>query len=229
MTTVTPDPETVPHPGRAVLVTIDVQRDVTLAGAPAEVPGTARAVPAMAHVVRSFRRGGRPVVHVVRLYRPDGSDAERCRRRAIAAGRPLLVPGSPGAELVDELKPRPGTALDAERLLAGELQVVGEGEWAMYKPRWGAFYHTPLESHLERLDVDTVVVCGCNFPNCPRTTVYQASERDLRVALVTDATSGLYERARDELAAIGVALVDAEACVAWYDRLTEPALRPAGP
>jgi nicotinamidase-related amidase len=54
------------------------------------------------------------------------------------------------------------------------------------------------------LDVNTVAVCGCNFPNCPRATIYEASERDFRVAVVTDATSGLYERGLRELENIGV-------------------------
>ena len=32
--------------------------------------------------------------------------------------------------------------------------------------------------------------CGCNFPNCPRTSIYEASERDFRVVLARDAISG---------------------------------------
>ena len=68
----------------------------------------------------------------------------------------------------------------------------------------GAFYRTPLEEHLCGLRVNTVVVCGCNFPNCPRATIYEASERDLRAVIVADATSGLYERGLQELENIGV-------------------------
>ena len=54
------------------------------------------------------------------------------------------------------------------------------------------------------MDVNTTAVCGCNFPNCPRATIYEASERDFRVAVVADATSGLYERGLRELENIGV-------------------------
>lgn len=82
----------------------------------------------------------------------------------------------------------------------------------MYKPRWGAFYNTPLIVHLDALGVGSVVVCGCNFPNCPRATLYEASERDLRIGLITDATSGLYARARSELQAIGTTLLEADTC-----------------
>ena len=79
----------------------------------------------------------------------------------------------------------------------------------MYKPRWGAFYNTPLEDHLRAHDVNTLVFCGCNFPNCPRTSMYEASERHYRVVLARDALSGLYERGERELANIGVRLMGA--------------------
>lgn len=194
------------------MLTVDVQRDFTLPGAPAEIPGTAEAAPAMGRLAEAFRRARRPIFHVVRLYAPDGSDAELCRKEALERGARIVRPGSEGAELVEELRPSPETRLDAELLLAGELQELGEREWVMYKPRWGAFYRTRLEERLRDLGVNTVVVCGCNFPNCPRATVYEASERDFRVVLVPDATSGLYERGEAELRGIGVELVGSEEC-----------------
>lgn len=196
----------------AALLTIDVQNDFTLEGAPLEVPGTRAAVPAMRRVVTAFRRRGRPVVHVVRLYLPDGSNVDLPRRREVEEGARYGVPGTPGSQLVEALRPAPETQLDPALLLSGGLQQLGPDEWAMYKPRWGAFFETPLRSHLRELGIDSVVVCGCNFPNCPRTTLYEASERDLRVGLVTDATSGLYPRARRELTGIGVQLLDAATC-----------------
>lgn len=121
-----------------------------------------------------------------------------------------MVPRSDGAELVDELKLAPETRLDANRLLAGQLQRAEAAEWIMYKPRRGAFYRTPLEEHPRGLGANTVVVCGCNFPNCPRATIYEASERDYRVVLAADATSGLYERGMREMENIGVTLMDVE-------------------
>jgi nicotinamidase-related amidase len=83
----------------------------------------------------------------------------------------------------------------------------------MYKARWGAFYKTRLEEHLQELGVNTVVFSGCNFPNCPRTSIYEASERDFRVVLVKDAISGLYERGIGELQNIGVTILTTDECV----------------
>jgi nicotinamidase-related amidase len=94
----------------------------------------------------------------------------------------VVIPGSDGAELMDELKPSSSSTirLDSSLLLSDHLQQIGTMEWIMYKPRWGAFYNTLLEKHLHSLGVNTVIVCGCNFPNCPRTTIYEASEREMK-------------------------------------------------
>ncbi len=62
-----------------------------------------------------------------------------------------------------------------------------------------------LDQHLRSAAVDTVVVAGCNFPNCPRASIYEASERDYRVVMVDDAVSGLYDVGRREMQNIGVA------------------------
>ena len=190
------------------LVTIDTQRD-TLDGQPFEVPGTSAALPEMRRLAAAFRAAGRPIVHVVRLYRPDGSNVDLCRRRAVADGARLVLAGSPGAELASDLVPASAPRLDTELLLAGGIQRVGPGEAIIYKPRWGAFFQTPLEAHLRALGVSTLVFAGCNIPNCPRTSIYEASERDFRLVLVEDAVSGLYERGKDELRGIGVALMNA--------------------
>ena len=75
-----PDPHTAPEFEHAALLTIDVQNDTITTPGPLEIPGTAQAVPAMARLADAFREAGRPIVHVVRLYLPDGSNADACRR-----------------------------------------------------------------------------------------------------------------------------------------------------
>ena len=198
---------------RVALVTIDTQQD-TLDGQPFEVPGTSAALPELQRLAEAFRATGRPIVHVVRLYRPDGSNVDLCRRRAVAEGARLVLAGSPGAELASDLVPASAPRLDTELLLAGGIQRVGPGEAIIYKPRWGAFFQTPLEAHLRALGVSTLVFAGCNFPNCPRASIYEASERDFRLVLAEDATSGLYERGKDELENIGVVLMGTAEVVA---------------
>lgn len=206
---------TTPRPERSALLTIDVQNDFTRAGAPAEIEGTAAALPRMQRLTAAFRTADRPIVHVLRLYKGDGSNVDRCRRAAIESGADIVRPGTAGAELVEELKPSPDVGVDAETLLRGDLQRIGPHEWLMYKPRWSALYRTGLEDFLAARSIDTLVVCGCNFPNCPRTTVYDASQRDYRVVFVPDATSGVYDRGIEELEAIGVAAYDTTDTIEW--------------
>lgn len=209
------DRYTEPHWDRAALITIDTQIDA-LDGGPFGTFGTARVLPSLRRVVDAARRSGRPIVHVVRLYLADGTNVDPCRRARVEAGWRALRPGTPGCELVPELRPASGGRLDSSRLLRGELQELAASEWAVYKPRWGAFFGTALEPHLRALRVDTLVVAGFNYPNCPRTTIYEASERDFRIVLVRDAVSGFDRRGRAEMAAIGVTVQSAASLgVAW--------------
>lgn len=204
-----------PQRNRAGLLTIDTQNDFTEPGAPADIQVTAEAVPQMQRLVETFRSEDAPIVHVIRLYRQDGLNVDQCRRESIESGAKIVRPETEGAELVEELKPSADVRLDADQLPRGGFQEVGPEEWIMYKPRWSAFYSTDLDDFLSDRLVNTVVVCGCNFPNCPRTTVYEASERDYRIVFVPDATSGTYLRGLDELGNIGVALMDTEDTNEW--------------
>ena len=197
-----------PRWASSALVTVDVQRD-TLEGGALEIPGTTTALGPMAELARAYRRAGRPIVHVLRLYRADGSNADRVRRAAVAVGGPMLRPGTEGSELAGALLPDPHVVLDPESLLRGELQQIGPSEVVLYKPHRGAFYDTALGEHLHGAGVDTVVVCGANFPNCPRTTIYEASERDLRVVVAEDGVSGLYPQGVIELRGIGAVVAGA--------------------
>jgi nicotinamidase-related amidase len=212
------DKFTSPDWRNAALLTIDTQNDFTLHNSSFAITGTFEIVPKMRQVLRAFRIAGKPIIHAIRIYNPDGSNVDLCRRRAVAElGNKLVLAGTQGAELVNELKPSSSSSkvrFDTELLLKGILQEVASKEWIMYKPRWGAFYATPLERHLRELNANTVVICGCNFPNCPRTTVYEASERDFRVVLISDATSNIYERGLQELENIGVELMTADDCIA---------------
>jgi len=53
------------------------------------------------------------------------------------------------------------------------------------------------------------------FPNCPRASIYGASNRDLRLIVVDDAVSGIYEKGVAELRNIQVSLMNTAECVKW--------------
>jgi nicotinamidase-related amidase len=210
----------------AALITIDTQRDF-LDDGPVPIPGTTAVLPAMREVLEAFRAAGRPIVHIVRLYEQDGSNADLCRRELLRSGASAAIRGSDGAELASELLPADGQRLDDELLLTGGIQELADDEVAIYKPRWGAFYMTPLEQHLRGKGVSTLIFTGCNFPNCPRTSIYEASERDFRIVVARDAVSGLYERGERELEGIGVALMDTRGIVSAMHSATRSAVTAA--
>ncbi|BBY77038.1 hypothetical protein MPRF_39370 [Mycolicibacterium parafortuitum] len=210
-----------PH---SALLLIDVQHDF-VAGS-SVVSGTAERLPAMARLAAAFRAAGRPVIHVVRLYEPGGSDVDAVRRAAVEAGAHIAAPGTAGAQIAQPLLPQP-VELDCTALLAGEIQTVGPGEYVVYKPRWSAFFRTALDTQLRTMGVNTVVVAGCNLPNCPRATLFDASELDYRTVLATDATSQTTPERLADLTLIGVTLADtatiAQALAAQQD--TPPQIR----
>jgi len=131
----------------------------------------------------------------------------------------VLAPRTPGSQLAPGLLPDDSLSLESEVLLAGGIQTLGPHEFVIYKPRWGAFYRTCLESHLRSLGITTTIFTGCNFPNCPRTSIMEASERDFRIVLVRDAVSGFTERDETEMARIGVTVLTTEELHARLSRV----------
>lgn len=202
------DPEW-PH---SALITIDTQRD-TLDGQPFEIPGTSAVLPRMTELLQAYRNAKKPIIHIVRIYKSDGANVDLCRKALVEQGAVLVLAGSSGCQLAPDLLPRGGIELDADLLLSGAIQTLGSKEVVIYKPRWGAFYNTRLEQYLQAEGISTLVFSGCNFPNCPRTSIYEASERDFRLVLVEDAISGLYDQGRREMRDIGVALLSTEQVV----------------
>lgn len=210
---------TQPHFDACALVVIDMQADFC-EGGENPVAGTAAVIPRVAQLLRAFRRSSRPIVHVIRLY--DGDDVDSVRRASIRAGRSLVRPGTPGAEIAPDLAPASAPGLDSPLLLSGALQQAGPNETVMWKPRWSAFFRTSLEQHLAATHVDTILVAGCNFPNCPRATIYDATARDLRVVVVADALSGFSPTDVDQMIAIGAVAATTSRVIGLLPSSAEP-------
>lgn len=202
---------------RSALLIIDVQGDFV--DGPAAVAGTAERIAPMVRLASAFRAAGRPIVHVIRLYRPGDSDVDAVRRAGVEAGARLVAPNTAGAQIPRELTGQE-LRLDTTALLAGRFQEIGPNETVLYKPRWSAFYRTELTDRLQRAAVSTVVVAGCNLPNCPRATLFDASERDFRTVLVSDATSQCTPQRLADLELIGVNVLDTDQVCAGLRPIT---------
>lgn len=190
----------------SALLVIDFQHDFIIPGSPSEIPGSYAILPNLQQLILVARQYQIPIIHVVRCYLPDGSNVDLCRREQIQNGAKIVLPNSIGADFPSVLKPKNAPPLDWSLLLRGHFQQIGTQEWVIYKSRWGAFYHTNLEIFLRTRHINTLIFSGCNFPNCPRTSIYEASERDFRLILIQDAMSGLYEKGIQELSSIGVTI-----------------------
>ncbi len=212
---------TAPERSRAALLTINAQVDFLHPESPLRTKGMKSARAQVQRLVRGFRDYDLPIVHCLRLYRPDGSNVDICRRQMVEEGMRVLMPGTQGAELAADIAPKDAPRLVPDALLAGEFQELGNKEWAMYRPRWGAFHDTGLEAHLNALSVNTLVICGFNFTTSGRATIYEGGARDFRVVLAGDAVSNASEDSLRELGRIGVYLMDVDHCLAWLDSVGE--------
>ena len=200
------DPHLEPHWNSAALITIDMQRDFLTDGA-FGLAGTTEIMPSLQKLTEAFRTASRPVVHIVRLYPRDGQDVDRVRRTLVEGGARFVSPGTPGRLLAPGLAPVGAPDLDDALLLSGRPQRLGPDEYALYKPRWGAFYRTPLADLLAGHGADTLVFAGCNLPNCPRASIIEAHERDFRVVLAPDAVSQTSDQGLREIAGLGTTLL----------------------
>jgi nicotinamidase-related amidase len=152
------------------LLIIDMQNDFVLPGAPVHVAGAEASIPAIQRILQAFRAGNRPVFHITREYRPDGTDVEMMRRKDFLEHQPFVVPGTKGWEIVDQLSPLPG-------------------EYRVIKNRFSAFMFTELDLMLRRLGISHLVVTGTQLPNCVRATVFDGLCLDYGVTLITDGCS----------------------------------------
>ncbi len=208
---------TAPQRNRAALLTINAQVDFLQPDSPLRTKGMQAVRARVQRLVKGFRDYDLPIVHCLRLYRPDGSNVDICRRQMVEEGLRVLMPGTQGAELAADIAPKDAPRLAHDALFAGEFQELGKQEWAMYRPRWGAFHGTGLETHLTGIGVNTLAICGFNFTTSGRATIYESGARDFRVVLASDAISNASEESLRELGRIGVYQMDVDHCMAWLD------------
>ncbi len=155
------------------LLMIDMQNGFINEASPLCIRGAKATVPACAQAIAAFRAADQTVVFVNRAYRPDGSDVELPRRRVWASGGKPLMPGSVGPLSVEN---------------PPEFHRTPE-DYEIIKPRYSAFFQTPLDLLLRRLGVEMVALAGTTTPNCIRTTCYDALSLDYRAVVLSDCCS----------------------------------------
>lgn len=162
--------KTVQIKDKPALIIIDMQKDFVMPGGSSMVIGAQGTIPKIKEILTWFRNKKYPVFHVIREYREDGSDIEITRLAKFLNERKTAVPGTEGCEIVDELKPT-------------------EGDYKIIKNRFSGFMNTELDWMLRRLNVGKIAVCGTQYPNCIRATVFDGVSYGYTVEVLTDATS----------------------------------------
>lgn len=201
---------------RQALIVIDMQNGFLNPESPLCIRGARATVPACARVIAACRGAAVPVVFVNRAYRADGSDVEHTRRKIWSEGGKPLTPNSTGPISVEN-PPEFGRT---------------ETDYEIIKPRFSAFFQTPLDLLLRRLDIDTVLLAGTTTPNCIRTTCYDAISLDYRVTILEDCCSSNTEEIQRanmlDMRNIGARILSSSGFLHTLER-EAGAIRPAAP
>lgn len=160
-------------PGHTVLVLIDLQNDFLhpegwYAERGIDITHMRRVIEPTARLLEAARGADVPVVWTRHGYR-DVRDAG-----PFIELRPFLMDGGLrldtwGFELFDELEVRPE-------------------DWLVEKSRLSAFFNTKLETVLNALDAETVLIGGVLTNQCVAATSKDASFRDLKPIVVEECT-----------------------------------------
>jgi len=188
---------------KTALIMIDMQNDFVFPDAPQCIDGAVRIIPNLQKILEIFRDNTLPVFHVYREYREDGSDIEKTRFHDFISVQKYCVPNTHGCDIVDELTPM-------------------EGEYRIVKNRFSGFMQTELDFILRRLDIQRIVVCGIQYPNCIRATVFDGIALGYDVTLVTDATAAKTDEIAQaniiDMRNIGVDCIDTNMCISKMRR-----------
>lgn len=156
------------------LIIVDMQNDFVLPGAPSCVAGAHATLPKIADALTFWRQAAWPVVYLYREYRRDGSDVELTRYESFLRDKKFCLPGSEGAKIVASIAPQ-------------------RGEYLVMKNRFSGFMETELDFILRREHVESIVVCGTQYPCCVRATLVDGLCYGYHTTCLTDATSAQTE------------------------------------
>ena len=120
-----------------------------------------------AQLLAAARARGAMVAYARADHRPDGGTTARTLHDS-GSRPPLITSGTPEAEIVPELAPRPG-------------------EYMVPKHRWSAFHGTYLDLGMRARRVDTIILTGGSTEIGISSTAYAARDLDYNLVIVPDA------------------------------------------
>jgi ureidoacrylate peracid hydrolase len=160
-------------PGRTAIVVVDMLNEFCKPGGAMVLPGYETLVPPQRALIEAGRRAGCPIVFLIDRHRANVRQDREWLKRT-----PHCVEGSWGAQVIEDLEPRPD-----------DVYVI--------KRRYSGFFNTDLDLTLKDLGVDALVVCGVVTNICVRSTVHDAFFLGYQVVVPEDcvAATGPREQA----------------------------------
>ncbi|MER8427893.1 isochorismatase family cysteine hydrolase [Mesorhizobium sp. M1403] len=162
-----------PDMSRTAAVIVDLQKENYSEGQ-CPVAGYKKVLANAANVISACRQAGIMPIYTQHLLDSMGRDGRAYEPRDHSGTPRGSVAGTSGSEICDEVAP-------------------SEDDIIVTKQRFSAFYNTRLESILRRFDIRNLIIFGVWTEHCLETTVYDASMRDYRIALVADSCGGSTE------------------------------------
>lgn len=154
---------------RKALIVIDMLRDFIEPDGKLYIGPTAEKVTqAISEEIKKARSSGWPIIYLCDTHSEDDPEFQMFP--------PHCVIGTPGVEVVDELKPGPGDKIIPKR-------------------RYSGFFQTDLDLTLRELDIDEVVLVGVCTNICNLYTAADARMLNYKVTAPRDCMSSFDEAA----------------------------------
>lgn len=145
-----------------------------------------------------FEGGPKPVREVVKQHRSScGINAynaikpiQELFELARSNGLPVIYTTT---ETREEVNPKrvAATNRQPQKLAANAFEIREEfapqpGDLVIYKERASGFYGTPLVAHLNRMDIDSLIVCGETTSGCVRASVVDGYSNGYHMVVVEE-------------------------------------------
>jgi nicotinamidase-related amidase len=161
------------HPEKCALLVIDMQEEfVKPEWTSTWIPEATRQVPKIKKLIDFCRERRIPVIYTA--FRNTHNFRDRPKTGNLMPNRYHNLGNDPSWYQDGKIWPE----------LAPEKDEI-----VVYKPSYGAFYDTPLDTILRNLDKDTIIICGTLTNYCCGSTARQGYEKGYKVIFGSDITS----------------------------------------
>jgi ureidoacrylate peracid hydrolase len=179
------------HPLSTALIVVDMQNDFAAKGGMLERQGVdismiQKVIPTIAKVIDVSRQAGLKIIYLKMGFQEDLSDLgregspNRVRHLHFDVGQTITAPNGSksrilirdtwNTDIVPQLKPQ-------------------QGDIVLYKTRYSGFYNTDLDSVLQQLNIQNLIVTGCTTTICVESTIRDAMFRDYSAVVLEDCTA----------------------------------------